>query len=307
MADLDLRLVRYFTVLAEHGNFHRAADALHLAQPSLSRQIQRLEVVLGVRLLERSRQGSNLTEAGRVFLPQAQELLRTARQAAATTRAAVRAGDLTIGWTGDLPVTGLVRELRERHAAIGVRTRHLTAGEVQPALAEHHADAVLTREPFPGGELTVTPLFDEPRMLLMPVTHRLAGRRTVTLDDFAREPLVRYDDPVYDAFWRIDPRPDGGRAPGGPLATTAWDKLELVAGGQALALTPAPATPRPDLVAIPVEGIPPCRVVLATRATDHRPVISHLRALAVELLGQAAAPGSLINARQGEPTARAGI
>lgn len=57
--------MRYFTVVAEHLNFGRAAAELHLAQPSLSRQIQRLEHRLGVRLLDRTPQGSRLTEAGR--------------------------------------------------------------------------------------------------------------------------------------------------------------------------------------------------------------------------------------------------
>ncbi|HXO23759.1 MAG TPA: LysR family transcriptional regulator, partial [Streptosporangiaceae bacterium] len=60
--DLDLRLVRYFTMVAEHRHFGRAAAALHLAQPSLSRQIQRLEQQLGARLLDRTPQGSQLTE-----------------------------------------------------------------------------------------------------------------------------------------------------------------------------------------------------------------------------------------------------
>jgi hypothetical protein len=60
---------------------------LHLAQPSLSRQIQRLKDRLGVRLLDRTPQGSRLTEAGKAFLPQAQALLHAARQAALTARA----------------------------------------------------------------------------------------------------------------------------------------------------------------------------------------------------------------------------
>jgi DNA-binding transcriptional LysR family regulator len=82
--------VRYFTVLAEHEHFGRAAAALQLAQPSLSRQIQRLEMQLRVRLLDRTPQGSHLTAAGQVFLPQAQSLLRSADQAAGYARAAAR-------------------------------------------------------------------------------------------------------------------------------------------------------------------------------------------------------------------------
>ena len=84
-ADLDLRLVRYFTVVAEHRHFGRAAADLLVAQPSLSRQIRRLEQQLGARLLDRTPQGTRLTEAGEVFLPKARALLRSAAQAAAAT------------------------------------------------------------------------------------------------------------------------------------------------------------------------------------------------------------------------------
>jgi DNA-binding transcriptional LysR family regulator len=284
-ADLDLRLVRYFTVVAEHGNFHRAADALHLAQPSLSRQIQRLEDRLGVRLLDRTRQGSRLTEAGEIFLPQARALLRFAQQAALTTRAAVRPDELTIGYTGGLIVTAAVRELRKRRPDAEVRTLHLDFSEVRTALLDHRVDAVLTREPLPTGRLRVTVLYEEPRVLVVPRSHRLAGRESVTLDDFADEALVRYADAAYDAFWRVDPRPDGRPAPDGPLVLTSADKLELIAGGQALALAPSGgehSSLRYDLTTVPVEGIEPCRVLLATRAEDRSPLVEHFLDLAVK-------------------------
>ncbi|MGA8547238.1 MAG: LysR family transcriptional regulator, partial [Mycobacterium sp.] len=88
--DLDLRLVRYFVAVADHRHFGRAAAALHIAQPSLSRQIRQLEHQLGVRLLDRTPQGTRLTEAGETFLPSAKALLRSAARAAAETRAAAQ-------------------------------------------------------------------------------------------------------------------------------------------------------------------------------------------------------------------------
>jgi DNA-binding transcriptional LysR family regulator len=78
---------------------------------------------------------------------------------------------------------------------------------------------VVPRLPFPTDQLHVTILYDEPRLLVVPLDHRLAGKESVTLDDIADGPLprVRRSDPVWSAFWRIDPRPDGRPAPDGPL------------------------------------------------------------------------------------------
>src|ERR1700760_2185681 len=97
-ADLDLRLVRYFTVVAERRHFGRAAAELLIAQPSLSRQVRRLEQQLGARLLDRTPQGTQLTAAGEVFLPQARALLKAAADAAGTTRAAAQPSLFTVGY-----------------------------------------------------------------------------------------------------------------------------------------------------------------------------------------------------------------
>src|ERR1700728_2891645 len=116
-ADLDLRLVRSSTVVAEHRHSGRAAATLHLAQPSLSRQIRRLEQQLGARLLDRTPQGSKLTEAGEVFLPAARALLRSAARATAETRAAAQPSRITIGYTVGLIVTPADADVQEMHLA----------------------------------------------------------------------------------------------------------------------------------------------------------------------------------------------
>src|SRR3954464_5110778 len=146
--NLDLRLGRCFTVLAEHRPFGRAAAALHTTQPTLSRQIHRLEQQLGACLLDRTTRGTELTEAGEVFLPLAKTLLRSATQAMARTRAAAQPTLITIGYTTNLIVTPAVRELRHRHPDADVRTVHLGWNEPRDALLDHRADAVVTRLPF---------------------------------------------------------------------------------------------------------------------------------------------------------------
>ncbi|MFB9471413.1 LysR family transcriptional regulator [Nonomuraea salmonea] len=289
--DLDLRLVRYFTVVAEHLNFARAAEALHLAQPSLSRQIQRLEDVLGVRLLERTPQGSRLTVAGAAFLPRAQALVHAAQQAALTARSAAPQRTITIGYVEDLVISPAVRDLRRRHPGAHVRTRHLDWDETT-ALPERRVDALVARTPLPipTDGLRVTVLYDEPRALLLPATHPLAGKESVTAADFADEPLVACAGmaALWTGFWRLDPRPNGDPAPlGHMIVDTFEDKLETVADGRAIALVPAD-DPRPalrdDLTTVPVEGIEPCQVVVVTRNGDRNPLVSNFVQSAKNLL-----------------------
>ena len=286
--DLDLRLVRYFTVVAEHRHFGRAAEALRVAQPSLSRQIRHLEQQLGARLLDRTPQGSRLTEAGEVFLPLARALLRSADQAAARTRAAAQPSRITIGYTIGLIVTPAVRQLRREHPDADVQTLHLDWNQPREALLDHRVDAVVTRLPLRTGGLHVTVLYDEPRVLLVPLDHRLAGKESVSIDDIAGEPIPRLPDPAWNAYWRIDPRPDGSPAPDGPLVEAIEDKNELIAAGQAVAVIPAGVavgSPRPDLTTIPLDGVEPSHVVLATRAGDRGRLVAAFRKCAQALLG----------------------
>ena len=293
-ADLDLALVRSFTAVAELRHFGRAAASLHITSSSLSRQITRLEQQVGARLLDRTPQGTQLTKAGQVFLPLAVAALSFAAQATAGARAAARPSLITIGFTMNIIITPAVRELRHQYPDADVRTQYLEWNEVRTALLEHRVDAAVSRLPFPTGQLEVTILYDEPRVLMVPRDHRLAGKESVTLDDIADEPLPRSLDPAWNAFWRVDPRPDGRSAPDGPLVRAVEDKIELVAGGQAVAIIPASApvsSVRPDLTTVPLEGVEPGHVVLATRAGDRGRLVAAFRKYAQShLAGSADAP-----------------
>ncbi|MGF6881806.1 DNA-binding transcriptional LysR family regulator [Nocardia sp. GAS34] len=286
-ADLDLRLVRCFVVLAEHRHFGRAAEVLHLTQSSLSRQLDRLEQQVGARLLDRGPRGSRLTEAGETFLPLAHEVLHSTAVAAARVRSVAEPSRIAVGFTAsNIIITPAVRELRHRYPDAEVSTRHVHWGETHSALREHRVDVVVTRLPFPADGLLVTVLYDEPRVLLVPSDHRLVGKESITLDDIADEPMPLAADPVWNAFWRVDPRPDGRPAPGGPSITAVEDKIELVAGGQAVAIIPADpgllgmTCVRPGLTTIPLEGVEPSHVVVATRADDRSRLVAAFRRFA---------------------------
>lgn len=280
--DLDLRLVQCFVVVAEHRHFGRAAEALHTTQPSLSRQIRRLEQQLGVRLLDRTTRGTHLSEAGEVFLPLATGLLRAAGQAMAQTRAAARPREITIGYTRGLLITPAVRALRKAEPEAEVKTRLLAWNDSRSALLDHRVDAVVTRLPFATDQLHVTVLYDERRVLVVPLDHPLVGRESVTLDDVAGEPIphVRQSDPLLNAYWRVDPRPDGSPAPDGPLVDDLEDKHELIAAGAAVAIGPPldyATGLHPGLTTIPLRDVEPSQVVLATRAGDRNRLVTAFR------------------------------
>lgn len=252
---------------------------------------------MGARLIDRAPQGSRLTEAGEVFLPQALDLLRSAARAVTSARGAAPSKTITVGYVGGLFITPAVHELRRRHPGADVRTRHVSWDEAITALPDYRVDALIARLPFPFStdRLHITKLYDEPRVLLVPTSHRLAGMASISLDDFAGEPLARVPTaaPWWTSFWRLEPRPDGRPAPDGPVAETPEDVLELVSSGQAGAVLPAGdrrSTLRPDLTTIPIEGVEPCHVVVATRADDRSHLVAAFRRCARACL-TGAAPG----------------
>lgn len=278
--DLELRLVRYFTVVAEHLNFSRAAAELHVAQPSLSRQIQRLEHRLGVRLLDRTPQGALLTEAGKAFLPAAQALLRAARQAALTARAYTPAGKIVIGYVEDLVITPAVRELRRLHPHADITTRHLECHE-EGVFIDGQVDVLVARAPLfiPAEGVRVTALYDEPRVLVLPADHWLADRPSVSLDDFAEGESIICSHGGTRAIFPADSyQPsDPGPMSAGPVIESFEDRMELVASGQAVAVLPVGdrrSSVRPDLATVPLKGFPTSRVIVATRIDESNPMVT---------------------------------
>ncbi|MEU6541265.1 LysR family transcriptional regulator [Streptomyces sp. NPDC047000] len=280
--DLELRLVRYFTVVAAHQHFGWAAADLHVAQPALSRQIQRLEKHLGTRLLDRTPQGTRLTPSGQTFLPLAQALLQAARQAELAVREQAQTERITIGYVEDLVVTAAVRELRHRHPDAEITTRHLSCRDVG-ALSDERVDALIARAPLPlaADGVSTTPLYEEPRMLVVPHSHPMADRTSVTAEELAGEEAAPC---AFETAGWTSYRVLGADVP--PIENYE-DKLELVASGKAIAVLPVGdrrSSLRPDLVTVPIEGAPPSQVVLISRKGDPNPMIKNLRLTAKTVL-----------------------
>jgi len=285
--DLELRVVRYFVAVAEHGHFGRAAAALHITQPSLSRQIRGLERRLGTTLLLRTPRGSELTDAGRAFLAHAEPMLAAAVRAAAHARAAAAPRRLTVGYTTNLVVAAAVRELRVRHPDVDVTVRHLPWNGAHPALTDRLIDVAVTRLPIPRDGVEVTPLYREPRAVLVARRHRLAAKEAVELADLEGEVMPRVSDPLWDSWWRSGPRPDGWTAPDGPVLDDAAEMFDFIAETGAVLIVPADSRIpdlNPELTTVPLLGVEPGEVALARRAGEPNALVDEFGSCAAEFI-----------------------
>jgi DNA-binding transcriptional LysR family regulator len=197
---MELDHVEAFIAIARKGGFTRAAAALHLSQPAISRRVRLLEHELGAPLFERIRSGVVLTEAGRLFLPAAEGLLaamRDARDAVAGLHSADR-GAVTLALVGTLassPLTLALRTFRDRHPAVDLRLRTGLSAEVSALVRRGDASLGLRYGVDPHPELQCTPLHLEPMLPVCAPHHRLARARRVPSAALTGERWITFPSP----------------------------------------------------------------------------------------------------------------
>jgi DNA-binding transcriptional LysR family regulator len=272
MERLDLRLVEYFIAVAEELHFGRAAERLHIAQPSLSQQIRRLEAQLGVSLLERNSRNVHLTPAGLALLQEGRKTLSQAQHAIQTARAA-GAPRLTVGFYGSAAsdlLPEVLQEFSERLPGIEVTVRELLLGSIDDIL-DGSVNIAFTRLVPGQTELEVEVLTQEPRLAAFASTHPLAKHRTLAFADlrdesFVINPVARQDDPP--PRWLAEQRRH--KLPGrvAAEATSLQEILALVAAGRGVCLVPQAVArhyPRANVAYVPVTDADPAVVSLAWR------------------------------------------
>ncbi|MFF0340695.1 LysR family transcriptional regulator [Kribbella sp. NPDC004875] len=281
--DLDLRKLRYFVAVAEELHFGRAADRLHIAQPVLSRQIRALEDELRAQLFVRTKRSTELTAAGRQLLDDARPLLAgadaTRRRVA---RAARGAKTFTIGFMPGLTVTEAVRAFGALHPELEVELIRTTWNDQVDVLRDGRVDVSVVRLPIDQAGLTVRPLFEEPRVAMLPADHRLAGKPAIDITDLAAEHLLQDPDAVPE--WRdIAVELRTGTAKPVPAMGSVEEKLEHVATGRGVSIIPlsvATFYQRSDVVAVPVGNLAPNSVCLAWTATRRSHLLHDFATLA---------------------------
>jgi DNA-binding transcriptional LysR family regulator len=196
---MTLQQLSYFVAACEHGSFSAAAESLHLAQPSLSEQVRRLEAELGVALFQRVGRGLVPTQAGRTLREHAQATLAAAdnaREAVASVRE-LRAGTATFGTWGTAryyPGTEIVAEFRRRHPGVRVRMIGQNSAEVVTAVRAGEIEAAMIALPIDDTGLDVQPVMRDEVVYVSTDPARV--RTPMTIERLAAAPLI-----LPDASW----------------------------------------------------------------------------------------------------------
>ena len=193
----DLRQLRHFVALAEHGHFARAAEAVHLSQPALSRSIQALESSLDCVLVDRHSRGISLTAHGRLVLEHARRLLAGSRALsnAVSQLANLQAGELRLG-CGPYPAARLVPRalgnLAQRYPGVRVQVQIANWKALRDSLLNDAIELFVadSRELQDDPLLCIEPLQRHAGVLFCRPGHPLLQQRTLGLGDLLDYPLA---------------------------------------------------------------------------------------------------------------------
>lgn len=190
---MDIRIMRYFLAVAREENITRAAASLHIAQPSLSKQLMELEEELGKTLLIRGKRKISLTEDGILLRRRAEEIVALVDKTEEELRAEDEAlcGEIAIGGVPDTFILAAATSLRRRHPEVRFRFFSGDATDTTEQLDRGALDFVILLRPIDTVKYDFLPLPSSARWgLLLPCTHPLAQKDHITPADLQQTPLI---------------------------------------------------------------------------------------------------------------------
>ena len=194
---MEIDQVETFLAVATFGGFHRAAEALRISQPAVSARIRALEDSLGVKLFGRSRGGLMVSEAGRIFRPHAEQLLRTASLARQAVHEAQPASGVPLQIAAALSISvyflpDVLKRFQRAHPNVIVSIRAGHSKEVLDMVLNEEAEIGLARS-LQHPEVETITLREDPLLLVAHPRHSPAHSQRAHLERVASWPLIFYD------------------------------------------------------------------------------------------------------------------
>jgi len=196
---MEVHQLRYVCAIADTGNFSRAAERCHIAQPSLSQQVQKLEDDLGVKLFDRLGRSIRLTEAGRAFIPRARAILE--QMDAARTSAADKNADLggsvavgVIPTVAPYLLPGYTASFAKKFPEAKLRIVEDTTSVLVEGLRDLSIDVAILALPLRHKDLELFPIRTEPLFAVLRKSHPLANAKSLALKDLRGESFVMLRD-----------------------------------------------------------------------------------------------------------------
>jgi LysR family hydrogen peroxide-inducible transcriptional activator len=196
---MEVHQLRYFCAVARHGTFTRASEVEHVAQPSLSQQILKLEAELGSRLFDRLPRSAKLTVFGEALLPKAERILRELEETKTELleMAGNEKGDVVVGIIPTIAaylLPKLLRGFAARHPLITVKIIEDITPALLQRLHDGTIDMAIAALPIAEGELATEELFEEKFYAVLPKSHHLATSKSISLTELNREPFLLLKD-----------------------------------------------------------------------------------------------------------------
>ncbi|HEY8526956.1 MAG TPA: LysR family transcriptional regulator [Acidimicrobiales bacterium] len=289
--DVHVRDLRYFLAVATHGNFTRAAEALYVSQPALSKQIRALERQLRTRLFDRQHRDVRLTRAGQALVPRAEEIVG-AWESARRALTQVAECTLVVGMHTS-PGRHLLPEVRARLTDTcpdaSFEMRQMPWADRFAGLADRTTDAAFVWLPLPQPPYRWITIAREARLVALSRRHRLASRRTVTMADLLDEPFLALPEsagPLRDYWLALDHRHGHPVRIAGTINDTE-ETYEAVAAGVGVCLLAAGNAPifaRGDVVMPTVTDLSPSELVLAWHERHRPPLLESFIAICQQVL-----------------------
>ena len=216
---MDIRQLRYFSLVAKHLNFTAAAKEAHIDQSALSKQIADLEGRIGLKLFVRTTRSVKLTASGTELLKYATEIIAKSEEAISRARlvAAGSIGTLRIGFTGSMEqekdkLPAFLKQFRFSHPSINLSLLRCNITPLNQSLDQGNLDIAFTfsygLEEMVGLKWEKCPFYPQshPMCIELPIEHPLAHRDKICISEVAREPFViipRSEAPNYDHMERL--------------------------------------------------------------------------------------------------------